>query len=113
MRYKANELKYERVRILGKIGFFTNERIQKDSVPERVFQYEVRHDDLCQGIPCEVAKGILVNFWGTILTREEMSDVISCLQRYRGQANLFFFQKNLLCHSMYIRLLYIFRMSTR
>ena len=75
MRYKANELKYERVRILGKIGFFTNERIQKDSVPERVFQYEVRHDDLCQGIPCEVAKGILVNFWGTLLTLTELSEV--------------------------------------
>ena len=75
MRYQANELKYERVRIFGKIGFFTNERIQNDSVPEGVFQYEVRHDDLCQGIPCEVAKGILVNFWGTLLTLTELSEV--------------------------------------
>lgn len=75
MRYQANELNYEKVQILGKIGFFTNERIQKDSVLERVFQYEVRHDDLCQGIPCEVAKGIFVNFWGTLLTLIELSEV--------------------------------------
>lgn len=53
MRYKASELSYERVWVFGRTGFFTNERIQKDSVPEGVFQYEVRHDDLCQGIPCE------------------------------------------------------------
>ena len=75
MRYKASELSYERVRVFGRTGFFTNERIQKDSVPEGVFQYEVRHDDLCQGIPCEVAKGILVNFWGTLLTLTELPEV--------------------------------------
>lgn len=72
MRYKVDELHYERVRIFGKTGFFTNERIQRDSVPEGFYQYEVRHDDCCQGIPCEVAKGILVNFWGTLLMTEEL-----------------------------------------
>lgn len=72
MRYKADELSYERIRIFGVTGFFTNERIQRDSVPEGLYQYEVRHDDCCQGIPCEAAKGILVNFWGTLLTLSEL-----------------------------------------
>ena len=75
MRYKADELSYERVQVFGKTGFFTNERIQRDSVPEGIYQYEVRHDDCCQGIPCEVAKGVLVNFWGTLLMTEELLEV--------------------------------------
>lgn len=85
MKYQAEELNYERVRIFGKIGFFTNERIQNDSVPEGVFQYEVRHDDLCQGIPCEAAKGILVNFWGTLLTLSELPVVEQNGYQYIGE----------------------------
>lgn len=75
MRYKADELSYERIQVFGKIGFFTNERTQRDSVPEGLYQYEVRHDDCCQGIPCEVAKRVLVNFWGTLLMTEELMKV--------------------------------------
>lgn len=75
MRYNADELSYERVQVFGKTAFFTNERIQRDSVPEGIYQYEVRHDDCCQGIPCEVAKGVLVNFWGTLLMTEELPEV--------------------------------------
>lgn len=82
MRYKADELHYERVRVFGKTGFFTNERIQRDSVPEGLYQYEVRHDDCCQGIPCEVAKGVLVNLWGTLLMPEELLEVEKYGYRY-------------------------------
>ena len=82
MRYKADELSYERVQVFGKTAFFTNERIQRDSVPEGLCQYEVRHDDCCQGIPCEVAKGVLVNFWGTLLMTEELLEVDKYGYRY-------------------------------
>lgn len=37
MGYKADELSYERVQVFGKIAFFTNERIQKESVPEGLY----------------------------------------------------------------------------
>ena len=55
MRYHAEELRYERVRIFEKEAFFTCDRIQEDSVPEGLYQYEVRHDDDGFGNPVQIA----------------------------------------------------------
>ena len=74
MRYCADELHYERVRILEKEAFFTCDRIQEDSVPEGLYQYEVRHDDDGLGYPVQIARGILVNFYGSLLCREQLED---------------------------------------
>ena len=75
MRYSADELYYENVVVLGYRALFTNERIRRDTVPVGWYLYEVRHDDECQGIPCEIARGILVNFWGSLLMRDKLSEV--------------------------------------
>ena len=75
MRYSAEEVHYEQITILGYKVLFTNERIRRDTVPIGWYLYEVRHDDECQGIPCEIAKGILVNFWGSLLMRDKLSEV--------------------------------------
>lgn len=75
MRYHAEELRYERVRILEKEAFFTCDRIQGDSVPEGLYQYEVRHDDEGLGNPVQIARGILVNFYGSLLCREKLEDI--------------------------------------
>ena len=74
MRYHAEELRYERVRIFEKEAFFTCDRIQGDSVSEGLYQYEVRHDDDGFGNPVQIAKGILVNFYGSLLCREKLED---------------------------------------
>lgn len=68
MRYLADELYYEQIKIFGKEALFSDVRIQRESVPEELIQYEVRHDDE-GGTPTEVAKGILVNFFGTLLVK--------------------------------------------
>lgn len=39
------------------------------------YLYEVTHDDECQGIPCETAKRILVNFWGSLLMKDALEEV--------------------------------------
>lgn len=75
MRYSADELYYENVIVLGYGALFTNERIRQDTVPVGWHLYEVRHDDECQGIPCEIARGILVNFWGSLLMHDKLSEV--------------------------------------
>ena len=75
MRYSSDELYYEQVTVLGYTALFTNERIKWDTVPDGWYLYEVRHDDECQGIPCEIAKGILVNFWGSLLMHDELPEV--------------------------------------
>lgn len=35
-------------------------------------RYDVRHDDECRGIPCEIAPFIMVNHWGTIILTEPL-----------------------------------------
>lgn len=82
MRYRADDVSYELVRVFGREAIFSCDRIERDSVPKGLYQYEVRHDDCCQGIPCEVTKGILVNFWGTLLTREAVAEVEEYGYRY-------------------------------
>ena len=47
---------------------------QGDSVSEGLYQYEVRHDDDGFGNPVQIAKGILVNFYGSLLCRDKLED---------------------------------------
>lgn len=72
MSYSMNaaDCEYELVTVCGLPMLFSNMRIRTDTVPAGLHKYEVRHDDECQGIPCEVADWILVNFWGTLLSSE-------------------------------------------
>ena len=36
------------------------------------YAYDVRHDDECRGIPCEIAPFVMVNHWGTIILAEPL-----------------------------------------
>lgn len=69
-RYKANEVTWEKVHVLGVECLFNDLRIDRNSVPEGYLMYEVRHSDEDWGEPCEIALGILVNFFGTLLVKE-------------------------------------------
>lgn len=55
-----------------KPALFTNFRIKRDTVPDSLYVYDVRHDDDCRGIPCEIAPFIMVNHWGTIILAEPL-----------------------------------------
>ena len=72
MRYNANEVPWEVVTVLGKTMLFFDRRISRETVPEGLHMYEVRHADDDWGDPCEIAEGILVNFFGTLLSKEEL-----------------------------------------
>lgn len=67
-RLDANTESYELVTIFGHPVIFSNLRLDRSTVPNGLYMYEIRHDDDCQGDPVQVAKWIMVNFWGTILT---------------------------------------------
>ncbi len=69
-RFNAMTEGFEEVTILGKPALFTSLRIERGSVPRGYHLYEVRHDDDQQGIACQIAKGILINHWGSLITRE-------------------------------------------
>ena len=70
MSLDANEAHYEFIIIFGKYEvLFTNSRIKRDSVPTGLQVYDIRHDDECQGIMCEIKPYVLVNHWGTIISK--------------------------------------------
>ena len=69
LRYKINEVKLDIIKVKNKLCFFTDFRIDRSSIPEGFNMYEVA--DCCDGVPSYLAKGILVNFYGTIITKEE------------------------------------------
>jgi len=69
VRCDARKETYEEIEIFDTPALFSAGRIQKDSVPEGFYCYEVRHDDECMGIPCELSTHILVNFWGTVISK--------------------------------------------
>lgn len=69
-RLKANDVTWTKVEVMGKECLFSDLRIDRNSIPEGYLMYEVRHSDEDWGEPVEIALGILVNFFGTLLTKE-------------------------------------------
>jgi hypothetical protein len=69
-RYDATKEKFSLVTVLGKPALFHDCRIDRDTVPKGWHLYEVRSDDDGLGDPVQIAKGIMVNHWGTILTQK-------------------------------------------
>ena len=47
---------------------FSNMRIDRNTVPEGRYQYEVADDDESQGKQSRVGYGIMVNFFGTLIS---------------------------------------------
>lgn len=76
-RQDANRLTYDEVTILDVPALFTDLRVGCSTVPNDVYRYELRHSDDSDGEPIELARGIMVNFFGTVLTREPIQLPIS------------------------------------
>ena len=69
-RLNAMTERFEEVEILGKPALFTCLRIDRNTLPPGLYMYEVREDDESSGIACQIARNIMVNHWGTLITRE-------------------------------------------
>lgn len=63
----AERLRYEEVRFRDIPALFTSLRVSKENMPEGIYRYELRHDDESY-TPCQLAKHIVINHYGTILT---------------------------------------------
>jgi hypothetical protein len=63
---------YEEATILGQPALFTPIRIDRSTVPRGYHLYEVRHDDDCKGDAVQIARNIMVNHWGSLVTRDEI-----------------------------------------
>ena len=69
-RYDVMKETYTEIRVLEKPALFSGLRLNRNTVPDGMYLYEVRHDDYGKGDPVQIGKGVLVNFWGSILTCE-------------------------------------------
>lgn len=69
-RFNAKNINWEKVEVQGKECLFSEMRIDRKTVPEGYTMYEVRHADEDWGEPVELALGIMINFFGTLLTTE-------------------------------------------
>ena len=63
---------YDLVTVCGIPMIFTCCRVDRDTVPMGLYVYDVRHDDDCQGIPCQIKEHIMVNHWGTIISTKPL-----------------------------------------
>lgn len=61
---------YEEIGLLGKKVLLTTARINRSTVPEGIYQYELRHKDEDWCDPIQIGEAVLVNFYGTVLSRE-------------------------------------------
>ncbi|MCM1218738.1 MAG: hypothetical protein NC548_29995 [Lachnospiraceae bacterium] len=68
--FDAAKEKYELMEIDGRPVLFTNLRLDRDTVPEGLFCYDVRDSDNLDGSFAQIATFVGVNHWGTILCRE-------------------------------------------
>ena len=61
----------QNVSVRGILCEFYDMRIDRSTVPAEKFMYEVADDD-CDGVPARIRPGILVNFFGTIISDQKL-----------------------------------------
>ena len=69
-RADAGKELFEEITVLGKPALFTDIRIDRGTLSEGLYLFEVRHDDEGMGDPVQIARGILVKHFGTVITCE-------------------------------------------
>ena len=67
MKFDYRKEPAEMVRVKGIECEFYDVRIDRETVPEGKYIYEVRHTDEDWGEPCQIEAEILVNFFGTLV----------------------------------------------
>ena len=63
---------FEKVSVCGIPCDFSDMRIDRDTVPQGKYQYEVADDDESSGDPARVQSGVMVNFFGTLICDEPL-----------------------------------------
>lgn len=68
-----DKLRCEPIKLFNKEVLYADLRVNNLHLPDNIYRYELRRDDKCQGILCEIAHRILVNFQGTILSDKKIN----------------------------------------
>ncbi len=68
VRYDYRTEKFQKVSVCDIPCDFSDQRIDRSTVPEGRYQYEVADDDESQGEPSRIKRCIMVNFFGTLIS---------------------------------------------
>ncbi len=71
-KFNAETEKMELATLYGEEVLFTDWRIDRNTIPNGLYLYEIRHSDEDGMEPVQLAKGILVNHYGTVLSAKEI-----------------------------------------
>jgi hypothetical protein len=87
MSVNAREEEYEHVELFGKPALFTNSRIDRVTVPDNFYCYDLRGSDYDPGRPITVEDKVGVNHAGAVLTAEPVTIPKEGFKRLRGRLN--------------------------
>lgn len=73
MSFDAMKEHYSQITVCGIPALLTYARIDRYSVPTGVYHYEVRHCDDDPFTPAQIATGIWVNHFATLLTKKPIA----------------------------------------
>ena len=71
MLYDYDKERWYKVRVKGQVCLFNDYRIDRDTVPAGKYMYEVADD--CDATPIRIRPGIMINFYGTIVSDEPLA----------------------------------------
>ena len=72
MRVDYRTERFVKVSVCGIPCGFNDMRIDRNTIPKGKYQYEVAGDDDSGGDPARVQRGVLVNFFGTLICDEPL-----------------------------------------
>jgi len=67
-KHDALSQSYDSMEIFGQPVMYFLGRIERSTVPEGMYMYEIRHSDNAEHLPVQLGKSILVNHYGTIIS---------------------------------------------
>lgn len=85
MSINARKEEYEYIELFGKPGLFTNSRIDRDTVPDGWYAYDLRGSNDDPAEPVTVENSVAVNHAGTILTHEPVTIPNEGFRRLKGR----------------------------
>lgn len=68
MLEKANQIDYDLIEILDKTMLFTYQRIDRETLPEELYCYDIRHGD--DGEMYSLENSVFINYYGTVISKE-------------------------------------------
>lgn len=69
MKVNAANENFDLIMVLGEISLFTQCRVDRETVPENLYVYDLRHTDDDDSLIASIEERVIVNHMGTIISK--------------------------------------------